>query len=274
MTAGSRHPAAPEATSEEPEATGEEAEAAPHDAVSEDRLLGGRVRLSQPVEGYRAAIDPVFLAAAVPARAGESVLDLVRGAGAAALCLLARVPGTRVTGLELQADLVRLAGENARANGAADRFFAIAGDVARPPPRLAPGAFHHVLCNPPQLMAEGSRPSPNPARDAANREGEARLADWVTAALAMVRPKGSLGFVHRADRLDALLAALVGRAGEIVVFPLWPRRGQAAKRILLRARKGVATPLRLSPGLVLHEADGRFTPAANAVLREGKGLEL
>jgi len=84
-----------------------------------------------------------------------------------------------------------------------------------------------------------------------------------------------IGFVHRADRLDALLAALSGRAGEIVVFPLWPRQGQAAKRILVRARKQVATPLRLSPGLVLHEADGRFTAAANAVLRDGAGgLEL
>ncbi len=270
MTAGPQDPAAPAA----PEATSEETGATPQDAVSEDRLLGGRVRLSQPVAGYRAAIDPVFLAAAVPARASESVLDLGCGAGAAALCLLARVPELNVTGLEIQADLVRLAGENARANGVAERFLAIAGDVARPPPRLAPGAFHHVLCNPPQLMAEGSRPAPNPARDAANREGAARLADWVTAALAMVRPKGSLGFVHRADRLDALLAALSGRAGEIVVFPLWPRQGQAAKRVLVRARKGVATPLRLSPGLVLHETDGRFTPAANAVLRDGAALEL
>ncbi len=263
MTAGSQGPASPAS-----------AEATPQDAVSEDRLLGGRVRLSQPAEGYRAAIDPVFLAAAVPARAGESVLDLGCGVGAAALCLLARVPELSVTGLEIQAELVRLAGENARTNGAADRFLAIAGDVARPPPRLAPGAFHHVLCNPPQLVADASQPAKSPARDAATREGAARLGDWIKTALAMLQPKGSLGFVHRADRLDALLAALSGRAGEIVVFPLWPRQGQAAKRILVRARKAVATPLRLSPGLVLHEADGRFTPAANAVLREGAGLEL
>jgi tRNA1(Val) A37 N6-methylase TrmN6 len=251
-----------------------EGETAGGAAISEDSLLDGRVRLRQPVEGYRVAIDPVLLAAAVPAQAGESALDLGCGVGAAALCLLARVPELRVTGLELQADLVRLAGENARANGVADRFLAVAGDLARPPPRLAPGTFHHVLCNPPHLPAERARPTRSPARDTAKREGEARLGDWVAGALTMVRPGGSVTFVHRADRLDALLAALSGRAGEIVVFPLWPVPGKPAKRVIVRARKEVATPLRLSPGLVLHEAGGGFTPAAQAVLRDGAALTL
>ena len=248
--------------------------AVPVAAISEDRLLGGRVRLSQRLAGYRAAIDPVFLAAAVPAQPGDSLLDLGCGAGAAALCLLARVPGSRVTGLEIQAELVRLAGDNARANGWGERFLPIAGDVARPPPRLAPGGFHHVLCNPPQLSAGRARPAVDPGRELANREGAARLDDWVTTALAMLRPKGSVAFIHRADRLDDLLAALSGRAGELVVFPLWPGMDRSAKRVIVRARKDAATPLRLAPGLVLHRVDGSFTPAAAAVLREAAALEI
>jgi tRNA1(Val) A37 N6-methylase TrmN6 len=242
--------------------------------ISADRLLDGRVCLRQPLTGYRAAIDPVFLAAAVPAEPGESLLDLGCGAGAAALCLLARMPGTRVTGLDIQAELVRLAGENGRGNGWGARFLPLAGDVARPPPRLAPGSFHHVLCNPPQLLAGRARPAADPGRDLASREGAARLVDWVATALAMVRPKGTVTVIHRADRLDDLLAAVSGRAGELVVFPLWPGAGKPAKRVILRARKEAATPLRLAAGLVLHQADGSFTPAAHAVLREGKGLEI
>ena len=243
-------------------------------AASEDSLLGGRVRLCQPLAGYRVAIDPVFLAASVPAEPGESVLDLGCGVGAAGLCLLARRPEARVTGLDIQAQLVRLAGENAKLNDAAGRFLAITGDVARPPPRLAPGAFHHVICNPPHLPAGSAPPSQDQTRDVTRREGAASLGDWAATALAMVRPRGSVAFVHRADRLDDLLGALAGRAGEIVVFPLWPGAGKAAKRVLVRARKEVMTPLRLAPGLVLHEPDGRFTTAANAVLRDMAALEL
>lgn len=248
-----------------------EAEAAP--AVTDDRLLDGRVRLRQPAQGYRVAIDPVLLAAATPATAGQKVLDLGCGVGAAALALLARVPELEVVGLELQAPLAKLARENARLNGADGRFLVLTGDLLRLPPRLAPGAFDQVLCNPPQQAAERARAPAERSRAIAEREGEARLADWVRVALLLLRDGGTLTLVHRADRLDALLAALsAGRAGEIVVFPLWPGPGKSAKRILVRARKGVETPLRLAPGLVLHGPDGRFTPQAEAVLRDGEAL--
>jgi tRNA1(Val) A37 N6-methylase TrmN6 len=61
--------------------------------TTEDFLLGGRVRLEQPAVGLRAAIDAVLLAAAIPARAPEAVLELGCGTGAALLCLAARLPG-------------------------------------------------------------------------------------------------------------------------------------------------------------------------------------
>ncbi len=243
-------------------------------ATSEDTLLDGRIRLRQPLAGFRAAIDPVFLAAAVPARAGESVLDLGCGVGAAALCLLARQPELRLTGLEIDGDLVRLAGDNAGLNGFADRFLPIMGDVAKPPPLLAPGTFHHVMCNPPHLQAAASQPSPVASRDAAMREGTAGLSGWVATALAMVRPKGSVTMIHRADRLDAILAALAGRAGEVAVFPLWPGGGKPAKRVIVRARKGVAGPVCLLPGMTLHGPDGGFTVAAESILRGAAALRF
>ena len=243
-------------------------------AITEDRLLGGRIQLIQPQEGYRVAIDPVFLAAAVPAAPGDLVLDVGAGVGAAALCLAWREPACQVRGIEVQRELVRLAGRNVDLNGFAGRVEVMVGDLLRPPPRLAPSSFHHVMANPPFLPADAATPPPQRGRAVAHVEGEADLADWVRFCLTMTRPKGTVTFIHRADRLEALLAELRSRAGEIVVFPLWPGSSRPASRVLVRARKEVGAPTRLAAGLVLHEPDGRFTPAAEAILRDGVGLML
>ena len=244
------------------------------EAISEDRLLGGRLRLKQPEAGYRVAIDPVFLAAAVPAGAGETVLDIGCGTGAAMLCLAARVPQCRIVGLEMQRDLVRLAGDNVILNDMTGRASVMIGDLSRPPPRLSPGSFDHVMANPPYLERGRVTPPADPGRAGASIEGEADLAAWIRFAFAMVRAKGSVTVIHRADRVDALLAEIAGRAGEVVVFPLWPGEGKPASRILVRGRRDTAAPARIAPGLVLHEADGRLTALAEAILRDGKALVL
>ncbi|MDE2165899.1 MAG: methyltransferase [Alphaproteobacteria bacterium] len=242
--------------------------------LTNDALLGGRVKLLQPASGYRVAIDPVLLAAAVPAGPADTVLDIGCGVGAASLCLAARVPDCRITGIETQRDLVRLAGENAARNGVADRVAIMAGDIRNPPPLLEPGSFAHVMANPPYMEAETASPSPVPAKATATVESGADLAVWVRFALAMTRLRGGVTFIHRADRLEHLLAQFAGHAGGIVVLPLWPGTGKPAKRVIIHARKDIAMPTRLLPGLVLHDADGRFTVAADAVLRDAKALDL
>ena len=154
------------------------------------------------------------------------------------------------------------------------RVAILEGDLLRPPRELADGGFDHVIANPPYLPAGRADLPPDPSKAAANVEGEARLSDWVDFAIRMVKPRGGITFIHRADRLDELLALFHGRAGGIVVFPLWPKPGREAKRVIVRARPGVKTPTRLSPGLILHKPDGSYTDDALSVLRDGGALTL
>ena len=239
-----------------------------------DRLLGGRLLMMQPLKGYRAAIDPILLAAATAVQAGGQVLELGIGTAAAALCLAWRVPEVRLTGLELRPEIAALARQNVAANGFGERVTVVTGSLLHPPAGLLDGQFDHVMMNPPYQAAARHTASPDPAKAAANGENEGSLADWLKAAAKALRPRGGLTLIHRADRLDEILALLRIRFGGIIVCPLWPRPGNPARRVLIAARLGSRAPLVLSPGFALHQEDGGNTPAAEAVLRQGAALPL
>lgn len=233
--------------------------------TTDDTLLGGRVRLRQPARGFRAALDPVFLAAFVPAKPGERVLELGCGTGAAFLCLAARMPGLEVVAVERDPMLAELARHNAAANGA--RAEVVRGDVAEAPR----GPFHHALANPPWWP--GGTPSPDPARRQAGFEGAAAgLGDWVRAMAKRLRHKGTLSLVLPAARWSEAAAAMrANGVGAVALLPLWPRAGEEAKIALVRGVRGGRGPDRMLPGLVVHEGSG-FAPMAEAVLRGGAAL--
>jgi len=241
--------------------------------VGEDRLLGGRVRYRQPDEGFRSGIEPVLLAAGVPAGAEDRVLEGGTGAGAGLLCLAARVPGVQGVGVERDAGLAALARENFAANKFAG-LAVITGDLLAPAARLAPGeAFDHAFANPPWHAAAGTEPL-HPARLAAKHGGE-MLGAWMAALAAGLRRHGTLALILPVARMPAALAAAAAaECGSPTVFPFWPREGRAAKLVLVRVMRGGRGPPKLLAGLVLHGPDGRFTAAAEEVLRGGAALPL
>ncbi len=241
---------------------------------TEDFLLGGRVFLRQPAAGYRVAIDPIFLAASIHAHPGESVLDVGTGVGAAALCLATRCIDVKITAVEIQREQMRLAADNVLLNQMRSRIEVIHADLLKPPPRLAAGTFAHVMANPPFLEPHQGRPSPYEGKLISNHEVEATLDQWAKFCLLMVRPKGTVTFVYRADRLDEILYYFHGKLGDVTVFPLWPSADKAAKRVLIRGVKNSNGPMKLLPGMILHQSDGKFTQQADGILRHGHGLIL
>lgn len=241
---------------------------------TEDHLLGGRILLRQPVQGYRVAIDPIFLAASLEVHEGDSVLDIGAGVAAASLCLATRVPHCKIVGLELQRSSVRLAAENIALNHLRDRVEILNGDLLQPPPRLAAGTYAHVMTNPPYLESTRVNSSQHPHKQLSNVESSVSLEQWAKFCLLMVRPKGTVTFIHRADRLAEILSYFNGKLGDIVVYPLWPGEGKPAKRVLVRGRKNSHGTLTLSPGMVLHHSDGKYTPMAEAILRNGAALTM
>jgi tRNA1(Val) A37 N6-methylase TrmN6 len=247
--------------------------------VTDDAVLGGRLRLMQPRRGHRFGHDAILLAAATPARDGDRAAELGAGVGAAGLALAARVPGARVTLVEIDAGLAALAAENAARNGLADRVDAAALDVAAVPAAFAsvglvPESCDIVLMNPPFNDPDRHQASPNPGRRAAHRLPRDGLAQWVATAARLLRSGGTLTVIFRADGTAILLDALDRDFGAVALMPVHPKPGADAIRVLAGAIKGSRAPLAIRPGLVLATDQGHPTPEAEAVLRHGAALSL
>ena len=226
-------------------------------------LLGGRVVYAQPAVGFRTGIEPVLLAASIPARAGQRVLEAGTGAGAGLLCLTARVPDLSATGVERDGALAELARGNVAANGAPAKI--VTGDIAG----LVPGGYDHAFANPPWHPVDATR-SPDALRDAAKRSRPALLATWAAALAGAVRPGGSVTLIVPAASHVAALSALADqRCGGLTLAALWPKAGRPAKIVVVQGVKGSRAPARVAAGLALHQPSGVFTQEADAILRHG-----
>ena len=247
--------------------------------VTEDAALGGRLRLKQPRRGHRVGHDAVLLAAACPARAGERVVDLGAGVGAAGLALALRVAGIEVALVEVDAGLARLAAQNAQINGLATRVTSAVLDVGAPTRAFAaaglgPESVARVLMNPPFNDPARLRASPDRRRRLAHVGPVGALAVWIKTAARLLRRRGTLTMIWRADGLAEVLQALAPAFGAATVLPVHPGEEQVAVRILVRVTKASRAPLVLLPGLVLSDRSGRSTAQAESVLRAGAALPL
>lgn len=212
----------------------------------------------------------------MPAKSGDHVLDIGSGVGAAALCLLRRVEGCLVTALECTPELCALAAQNRIANGMMERMSIVAANLLDwRSTEIRPQSFHHIMANPPYLPAHRTTTPQTLLRREAKMEGDAELADWLRFAAKMVRPKGSVTFIHRADRLEELLTGMAQEGlGGLVIYPLWPKAGHPARRVLVQGIAHSRAPTVFAPGLVLHESNGQFTSLVHSILWQAETLDL
>lgn len=243
--------------------------------LTQDAFLGGKLHLWQPRQGYRAGLDPVLLSASIQAEKAARVLELGCGAGAAILCLGARLPSLQLTGVERDPAYAALA----RRNGG-DALELVEADICQLPLPLRQRQFDHVLANPPYYNRGASIASDDPLREAAHG-AQTPLSVWVKTAAKRLAPKGYVHLIHRTESLPDILNALPNGMGSVEVLPLVARQGRMPDRIILRARKNGRGAFRLHAPLVLHEgekheSDGAdsYVPQIKAILRDGAPLNF
>ena len=243
--------------------------------VTRDAFLGGKIHVLQPRKGFRSGVDAVLLAAAVPAQAGNTVLELGCGVGVASLCLHARVHGLRLTGIEVQADYAALADSNVASNGA--DMAVVTADLRNLPADLRQRQFNHVMMNPPYFDRATGPSALDVGRDTA-LAGDTPLQDWLDVGVRRLAPKGAFTLIQHISRLPEVLGALQGRLGSLVVLPIAGREASAPNLFLLLGRHSGKAPFVLKAPLVLHSGDAHeadaesYTDRVQGILRRGEPL--
>ncbi len=266
-------------TQTSPASAARAASAAVPASMTDDAFLGGKLQILQPEKGYRAGIDAVFLAAAIPVNDGDTVFEAGIGAGVASLCVLARNQMVHITGIEANTRYAVLCEQNAKRNNLsnalrvihADVKEALRKDLANMP---AHGSFAHAFANPPFFDEGKVTASPSLLKAAAHAFGPEDLELWIKVLHSMVTMRGTVTVIHRAETLGKLLASMEPKFGDIRVAPLYAREGSAASRVIVQGVKGSRAPMQLLPGLILHDETNGFTPDAEAVLRDGATWRL
>lgn len=236
----------------------------------QDFLLNKSISLKQPVQGYKVAIDPVCLAASVDI-IKEKILDVGCGVGAISLCLAYRFKQIKIQGIDIQKDVVALAQQNAIDNKCDDRVCFVEADLVDYA-KKHPESYTIIVSNPPFFKKNVSNISPIPQKAIAHHDLHLSTSDWIKNCFKLLKSKGFLYIIFPFDDIVPLLESLQSVQYAIRIFPLWPRRGQGAKRVLIRFQKNSYAPSRLLNGLVLHQEDGSYTEEATKILRNGMSL--
>ena len=241
-------------------------------AFSVDDFYSGRIKVYQPKQGFRAGTDSLLLASALDRFTEGEVLEIGCGAGGALLPAAHRLKQARFTGLEIDPEMVTLAEKGVATNEFQDRVEIRQGSASELP-QAWQNRFDLVISNPP-FFETGTIQTPGEGKETAYLES-VTLKDWINAMLFALRPKGTFVMVHRAADLARILSVIERQTGEITVLPIHSYPGAEAKRVLVRARKGLRSgPMRLlEPRYLYHEKGGERRGWTLAMQRDGAEID-
>jgi tRNA1(Val) A37 N6-methylase TrmN6 len=239
-------------------------------SYTNDYLLDKKVKIFQPVDGYRASTDAVFLSSLLDSKKvkkDDTILDVGSGTGAISLCLASRLKDVKITGIDIQKDLVELSNMSSKENGY-DSFLTYINTDIRKKTSLPSGTFSFVITNPP--YSDHDMPSPNESKKLAHNHQDFDLTGWLSFCLKMLKPKGYLLVINRAEAINEIITAIDKKAGSINILPIYSKLGQDAKRVAIIAQKTAKGITKILPPFYTHNEDGSYTDKAQSILRLGK----
>lgn len=211
-------------------------------------------------EHFKLGTDTVLMSDFVNTANRKRGIDLGCGSGAVPLLLLTKSEKLHMTGLEINADAAACAEANMEKNGLSERSRIVCGDIRNVKALFQSGEFELVTANPPYFPQGSGKASPDPARAAARGEMLCSLEDICAAASYLCKTGGAFCMVHRAERMTDVFCTLRQHGFEPKRLRLVSHKADSEPSLMLvEARRGGASGVKVLPTLVVRNADGTET---------------
>jgi tRNA1(Val) A37 N6-methylase TrmN6 len=216
---------------------------------TKDAFLGGRIQAFQPKIGFRSSMEAVFLAASIPAKENQAILELGCGAGVVLMCLNCRVPNLNLYGVEIQKKYADLAQINLDQNSNVRTYHS---DIQDLPLEIKNKNFDHIITNPPFYKKNAGTRSAILDKDLSLRE-HLNLNEWVKISAKRLRPGGMFTIIVGTERLPDIINEATNYFGNIRVKPISSKINEKSNRVIIQMTKGVNGVFSLQPPLIVHQ---------------------
>jgi tRNA1Val (adenine37-N6)-methyltransferase len=234
-----------------------------------DQILEGKLKIIQKEKGYRFSIDALLLSHFINVKESDHVLDLGTGGGIIPMILAKRGTCGRIAGLDIQNDLIDMAGRSAGLNQVADRIEFIRGDVRQIKTLFEAGSFDVVTFNPPYRRMHSGRINPNVEKAIARHELKVTLDDFLAAAAHCLQIKGRVFVIYPAAQVVKLFSRMRTLHLEPKrLTPVYSNLSSEGQFVLVEGLKGGNEAMKVLPPLFIYEEGGAYTQAMQRIFSD------
>ncbi len=225
-------------------------------------LLGyDKLKIIQDNEMFNFSLDSVLLPNFITINEStKNILDIGCGNAPIPLILTTKT-NAHITGIEIQKEVSEMAKESVKLNNLENQINILNEDVKKFYQTARPEFFDIITCNPPYFeVKETSRFNKNDYKTIARHEVTLKLEDILQISRKLLKNGGTLGLVHRPERLiDILLTMRKYNIEPKKIRLVYPGKNKEANILLIEGKKNGKKGLKILPPLYSHNPDGTYT---------------
>lgn len=222
-------------------------------------------KIIQHSDGFKFGIDAVLLANFVCPRKNDVGVDLGSGTGIIPTIILGKSLVKKITGVEIQSEMVDLSKRSAELNSLEERLNFLHADIKEIPKYFAKHSFDFVTSNPPYYKTD-TIISPNTMRNISRHEIKVNLENIFEMSSYLLKPQKPFYLIHRPERLVELIetARRYKLEPKEIQF-IYPNIKKTTNLVLIRYVKNANEGLKYREPLFVYNLDGSYSDELKAI---------